>query len=264
MLATTACGRAGGGVGAEAKPEAAIAITSTVASSAQPTAESIAVGQPVIDPGDGGDYRPALDPARIAAVVDNPYLPFRPGSRWVYEGEGDGEVERIEVVVTERRRTIMGIAAVEVRDTVTIGGDVVEDTFDWYAQDLDGNVWYLGEDVKDYDGGKVVSTAGSWQAGVGGALPGVVMPAVATVGTPYRQEYLAGEAEDMMVITAVGGDETVAAGTFGGVVVTHDWTPLDPVVIEEKAYAAGVGKIREQKVGGAPGFAELVEFTPGV
>jgi hypothetical protein len=218
---------------------------------------------PLIDPGDGGDYQPQLDPAEFTATIDNPFLPMPVGASWRYEGRSDGEVETIEVTVTGDSKMVMGISAVVVRDTVTIGGELVEDTYDWYAQDSDGNVWYLGEDVKDYENGTVVSTAGSWEAGVNGALPGIVMPAAPAVGDAYRQEFLAGEAEDMMKIDKVGATLGVAAGSFDDVVITTDWTPLDPTVVEEKAYARGIGKIREDKVAGADGFAELVEFSLG-
>ena len=213
---------------------------------------------PVIDPGDGGNYRPELVPADFVEVIDNPYLPFPDGATWRYEGMSDGEREVIEVAVTGERTQVMGITATVVRDTVTIGGNLVEDTYDWYAQDTDGNVWYLGEDVKDYENGKVVSTAGSWRAGVNGALPGIVMPGERRAGAAYRQEYLAGEAEDMMTILDTGSRLTVGDQTYAEVIRTRDWTPLEPDVVEEKAYAAGVGKISERKTVGGDSFAELV------
>jgi hypothetical protein len=225
--------------------------------SAAPTAEA------VIDPGDGGDYSPELDPAEFVEVVDNPYLPLPVGAHWRYEGESDGEVETVDITVTPERKTILGISAVVVRDTVTIDGELVEDTYDWFAQDVDGNVWYLGEDSKEYEGGSVVSTAGSWEAGVDGALPGIVMPGSPEPGDVYRQEFYPGEAEDMMEIVDVGASLTVPAGTFDDIVTTRDWTPLEPETIEEKAYARGVGKIREAKTAGGEGFAELVEYTLG-
>ena len=217
----------------------------------------------VIDPGDGGDYSPELDPAEFVDVIDNAYLPMPVGAHWRYEGESDGEIETIDITVTSERKTILGISAVVVRDTVTIGGELVEDTYDWFAQDADGNVWYLGEDSKEYTDGSVVSTEGSWQAGVDGALPGIVMPGSPDTGDVYRQEFYLGEAEDMMEILEIGGTLTVGAGTFDDVVTTRDWTPLEPETIEEKAYAAGVGKIREAKTAGGEGFAELVDYTLG-
>lgn len=193
----------------------------------------------VIDPGDGGVYHPELSPTDFVAVVDNPYLPFPDGATWRYEGTSDGADEVIEVTVTGDRKTILGISATVVRDTVTVDGAVVEDTYDWYAQDTDGNVWYLGEDVKDYEDGKLVSTEGSWEAGVDGALPGIVMPGHATAGDPYRQEYLAGEAEDMMQILETGSALTVAGRTYDDVIRTRDWTPVEPDVVEEKRTPEG-------------------------
>ena len=219
---------------------------------------------PVIDPSDGGNYDPDINPADFVDVIDNPYLPLTPGSRWVYEGESDGEVEHIEVVVTDQRRTVMGVEATVVRDTVTDAtGELVEDTLDWFAQDRDGNVWYFGEESKDYEDGKVATTEGSWEAGVDGALPGIVMPAEPTVGFAYRQEYYKGEAEDMGEVIRVGVSKTVAFGDFDGVVVTRDWNPLEPDVVEEKYYATGLGLIFETKTVGGDESVELIEYTGG-
>lgn len=217
----------------------------------------------VIDPGDGGDYRPALDPADVVDGIDNPYLPLTPGSSWVYEATADGETERIEVVVTSDRREVMGISAVVVRDTATVNGELVEDTFDWFAQDREGNVWYLGEDTTEYENGRPANTAGAWEAGVDGALPGIVMPADPTIGQAYRQEYLPGEAEDMGEVIRQGESETVPFGSFDDLLVTRDWTPLEPDTIEEKYYAPGVGLVLEVKTAGGEGRVELVEHTPG-
>lgn len=220
-------------------------------------------GEPVIDPGDGGDYEPKIDPATFLDVVDNPYLPLTVGSRWVYEGTSDGETERIEVVVTDERREVMGVSAVVVRDTVTVDGALAEDTYDWFAQDAEGNVWYFGEESTDYEDGQPVSTEGSWEAGVDGALPGIVMPADPTVGFAYRQEFYEGEAEDMGEILRLGRRTEVAAGSFDDVLVTRDWNPLEPDVVEEKYYAPGVGLVFETKTAGGEESAELVEFMPG-
>jgi hypothetical protein len=214
---------------------------------------------PVIDPGDGSRYQPDLDPANFVTDIVNPYLPLLPGTRWLYEGIADGEVERIEVVVTSERKQILGISAVVVRDTVTVDDEVVEDTYDWFAQDHEGNVWYLGEDSKEYEDGEVVSTAGSWEAGVDGAEAGVVMPADPTVGQAYRQEYYPGEAEDLAEVVRRGVSEEVAAGEFDDVVVIKEWNPLEPDVVEEKYYAPGIGPILAVVVEGGDWREELVE-----
>jgi hypothetical protein len=219
---------------------------------------------PVVDPGDGGDYRPDIDPADFVEAIDHPYLPFTAGSTWVYEGVGDdGETERIEVAVTGESREVMGVSVVVVRDTAYADGELVEDTYDWFAQDRDGNVWYFGEDTEDYEDGQVVSTEGAWEAGVDGALPGIVMPADPTVGDAYRQEFYAGEAEDMGEVLEIGTSRSIGLGDYQDVLVTEDWSPLEPEVVENKYYAPGVGLIVEEKTAGGDGHAELVEYTPG-
>lgn len=228
------------------------------------TTTSTTTVAPVIDPGDGGDYQPQLDPADFVDGIDNPYLPLVPGSRWVYEGDSEGEREDIEVVVTERTREIEGITAVVVRDTVHVGGVLVEDTYDWFAQDRDGNVWYLGEDSSDFDDeGTLVSKEGSWEYGKDGALPGIVMPAHPRPGDAYRQEYRPGVAEDMGEVLRIEPEHTIELGTYEDVVVTEDWSPLEPEVIENKWYAPGIGLIYSEHETGAPETSTLVEFTPG-
>ena len=141
-------------------------------------------GEPVIDPGDGGNYAPTIEAANFVDRIDNPFLSLIPGSRWIYETD-DG-VERIEVVVLEETREILGITATIVRDMVSEDGELIEDAFDWYAQDVDGNVWYLGEDSEEFEDGELVGTAGSWESGVDGAQPGIIMHADPRVGVGYR------------------------------------------------------------------------------
>jgi hypothetical protein len=217
----------------------------------------------VIDPGDGGDYRPDISAEDFVEVIDNPYLPLIPGSRWVYEGEADGVVERTEVEVLTERRQVFGVSAVVVRDRVFVDGELAEDTQDWFAQDRDGNVWYLGEETAEYEHGEVTSTAGSWEAGVDGALPGIVMLADPEPDRAYRQEFYRGEAEDLAQVLRTDGTAEVAAGTYEHVVTIREWNPFEPDVVEEKQYAPGVGFIAEQKVTGDRERAELIEFTPG-
>ncbi|HEX6421513.1 MAG TPA: hypothetical protein VFZ77_23620 [Acidimicrobiales bacterium] len=217
----------------------------------------------VIDPGDGGRYGPDIDPADFGGPIDNPYLPLLPGARWVYEGESDGERERIEVVVTGDRRRVMGIDAVVVRDTVTVDGELAEDTYDWFAQDAAGNVWYLGEESTEYEDGEAVGTEGSWEAGVDGALPGIVMPAAPAVGDAYRQEFYEGEAEDLAEVLALDGRATIRGQARSDLLVTREWNPLEPGTVEEKSYAAGIGLVLEVVTAGGEGRIELVEFTAG-
>ena len=216
-----------------------------------------------IDPGDDGDYSVTIDPADFVPEIDNDRLPFVPGSTWVYESTGREEVERIEVVVTDEQRIVMGVTTTVVRDTVTVDGELVEDTYDWYAQDQEGNVWYFGEETAEYEDGEIVSTAGAWEAGVDGALPGIAMEADPTVGDSYRQEYYPGEAEDLAEVVRSGESQEVVFGAFDDLIVIEEWTPLEPDVVEEKSYASGVGVVLETTVQGGSGRIELFSFTPG-
>jgi hypothetical protein len=198
-----------------------------------------------------------LDPAGFSTAIDNPWWPMRPGSRWVYR-EG---AQRVEVTVLRRTRRIAnGIEARVVHDVVSEGGDVVEDTYDWYAQDGDGNVWYLGEDTTEYEDGRPASTAGSWEAGVDGAQAGIAMPAEPAVGLRYRQEHYAGEAEDRAAVLSLDEQVDVPFGHFDGVLMTKDFTPVEPDVLEHKLYAKGVGPVLTLAISGGRGREELVAY----
>ncbi len=211
--------------------------------------------QPGAGGSDGGgecevdaSYMPGLDPQDFVETVDNPHWPLAVGSKWVFEGGG----EYVEIEVLAETKDVLGIAAVVVRDTVRDGAadaDVVEDTYDWYGQDKDGNVWYLGEDTKEYEGGEVVSTHGSWQAGVNGAQPGIVMHAQQPpAGEPYRQEYLACEAEDYAEVMSESEAVSVPFADYTDCIQTREYTPLEPDVNEYKYYCAGVGLVLEEDV----------------
>jgi hypothetical protein len=130
-----------------------------------------------------------------------------------------------------------------VRDTVTLDGEIIEDTFDWYAQDKNGTVWYLGEDTAEFEDGKITTREGSFEAGADGAKAGVIMPASPKVGMAYRQEYYEGEAEDNGEVLALGQHATVPAGEYDDLVKTADTTPLEPDALEHKYYASGVGLV---------------------
>lgn len=215
---------------------------------------------PVIDPGDGGAYTATLDAADFVDSIDNPFFPLLPGTRWIYES-ADGS-ERIEVMVLEETRSILGITATVVHDVVSEDGEVIEDTFDWYAQDRSGNVWYLGEDSKELEDGRVVSTEGSWEAGVDGAQPGIVMHAEPRVGVGYRQEFYEGEAEDLAEVLRLDGTADTPYGDFDGLLVIEEWNPLEPDVVEHKYYASGVGVVLEVMTRGGDERVELVSFEP--
>jgi hypothetical protein len=218
----------------------------------------------------GGDALPQgsepveLDPADFVAEIDNPYWPMRPGTAWAYrETDAEGTVQRVDVTVTDRTKTILGIEAVVVHDVVTQDGELIEDTYDWYAQDTSGNVWYLGEATKEFENGEVTTTAGSWEAGVDGAQPGIIVPADPEVGMRYRQEYYAGEAEDEGEILSLDERAEVRFGPFDNLLMTKDTTPLDPDVLEHKFYAEGVGPVLVLGLSGGGGREELVSYEGG-
>ena len=214
-----------------------------------------------------GAERIAIDPADFTTRIDNPWWPMRPGSRWVYrETTPDGTAQRVVVTVTTKTRRIAnGVRARVVHDAVTEGGKPVEITDDWYAQDRCGNVWYLGEDTKEYENGKVVSTEGSFEAGVGGAQPGVIVPAKPTPGMRYRQEYWAGHAEDRGEVFSLSERAEVPFGYFrkGRILMTRDLNPLEPKVLEYKFYARGIGPVLAIGVSGGSDREELVRYERG-
>ncbi|MDX1547278.1 MAG: hypothetical protein R3247_09840, partial [Rhodothermales bacterium] len=153
--------------------------------------------------------------------------------------------ERIVVEVLEETREVAGVTVTVVRDQVFLDGDLIEDTDDWYAQDADGNVWYMGEDSKEVEDGQVVGTAGSWEAGVDGARAGILMPADPAPGQAYQQEFYAGEAEDRGRVLSVGESVSVPAGDFDGCIRIEDTTPLEPDVEEHKFFCPGIGTVLE-------------------
>src|SRR3989344_8658172 len=193
----------------------------------------------VIPKADSLNYDPVINPSDFVSKVDNKYFSLEPGKTLVYEGVEDGEPVRQEVTVTNEAKEILGVKVVVVRDKVFIDSELAEDTKDWYAQDKDGNVWYFGEDTAEYDEGKVVSRAGSWEAGVKGAKPGVIMTVDPKVGDSWRQEYFKGEAEDAAEVLSVNETVKVKAGTFKNCVKTKDWNALEPNISENKYYCAG-------------------------
>ena len=214
-----------------------------------------------------GSERVTLDPADFTTKIDNPYLPMPVGTRWEYRetDTGGGRAKVVVRVTDETKRIANGITARVVRDTVTEKGVPVEVTDDWFAQDDEGNVWYLGEYVTNYEDGKVVDHAGSFEAGVDGAQPGIAMPADPKPGMSYRQEYLAGEAEDEGAVVTVGEEQVeVPFGYFkDDVLMTRDRVPTEPRVQELKFYVRGIGPVLSIHTDGDGGRAELVAFRRG-
>jgi hypothetical protein len=202
-----------------------------------------------------------LDPAGFVGRVDNPYWPMAPGTRWIYlETDAQGGRQRVVVEVLWHTKQIEGIAATVVHDRVLEHGELVENTVDWYAQDVCGNVWYLGENTKEYEDGKVVTTAGSWRHRRDGAQAGVIMPANPQVGMRYRQEYYAGQAEDAAKILSRNEQAQVPFGHVWHALLTRDFTPLSPRVLEYKLYGPGIGPVLVLGVSGGRDQEELISL----
>jgi hypothetical protein len=201
----------------------------------------------------------------VTPRVDNAWLPFLPGSVWKYTGVKDGEASRDVVTVPKATKLVAGVNAVVVQDNLYIAGVIEERTSDWYAQDNDGNVWYLGEDTAELDEhGKVTSTEGSWEAGKQGAQPGIFMPADRVVGQSGRQEFLHGQAEDHYRVLNLAAPVAGVPGTNATTgLLTEEWTPLEPGVLDHKLYVRGVGTVKEQSVRGPKETNTLVSFTAG-
>jgi hypothetical protein len=253
-----------------ASPSPSRAPASGPSVSPSPSAAATAVATPAAPPTAVPDRNPAafveevpytvtIDPADFSTTVTNPYFPLVPGTTWTFDGGG----ELVVVAVTDRTREIAGVTTIVVHDQALEDGQVIEDTEDYYAHDAAGNVWYFGEVTGECDGTRITSRAGSWEAGVDGALPGVVMLGDPRVGDVYRQEYLAGEAEDRATILELDATQSGPTGTYSGVVVTKDVTPLEPALLEHKSYASGVGVVREETFSGERGVVELTAVTTG-
>lgn len=206
----------------------------------------------------GGYYAPEIEPDNFTSVIDNPYRPVTIGLKLVYEGETEDGLERIEVYSTGETRMVMGVECLVVRDVVTIDGELIEDTDDWFAQDLDGNVWYFGEIARNYEDGYLTDLEGSWEAGKDGALPGILMPAAPPEeGVLFRQEFLLGDAEDMAEVISLDNSVDVPYGSFDDCLKSLEFTPLEPDAFEFKYYAPGIGLVLEEK----PEDEEMVELV---
>jgi hypothetical protein len=198
-----------------------------------------------------GPYDPVIDPLRFTSVVTNPFFPLVPGTTLVYEGVTSEGLERVEGTTLAETREIQGVDCAVVHCVAYLEGEVVEDTFDYYAQDNEGNVWYFGELSFELEDGYIVNMSGSFIGGVDGAKPGIIMLAAPSPGKVYRQEWALNEAEDIGTFLATGA--TVHVPYNGGTTFLDCWqiqdtSPLEPDALEHKFYAKGVGLVQEVDV----------------
>jgi hypothetical protein len=201
--------------------------------------------------------------------VTNPWFPLARGSVYVYEGQKDGKAARDVMTVTRKTKMIAGIRALPVADRLFLNGVLAERTTDWYAQDMKGTVWYLGEKTAELNAqGKVTSTEGSFLNGRAGAKGGIFMPAHPAVGQSFQQESFKGQAEDRFRILSMATSITTPVVSSQNAMLTQEKTPLEPGTVDHKYYVQGIGTVKEQQVAGfsTPSQAEvdqLVSFTPG-
>jgi hypothetical protein len=196
--------------------------------------------------------------------VDNPWFPLEPGTTLLYRGVKEGKPSRDVFTVERGTKTIDGVPCTVVSDVLYLSGKPHERTTDWYAQDAAGNVWYFGEETAELDvRGRVKSTAGTWQAGVDGAQAGIYLPANPRVGEAGRQEYYKGQAEDHFRVKKLSTRVTTPGASSANAVLTEEWTPLEPGVIDHKYYVRGIGTVLEQAVKGGTERNTLVSVRHG-
>lgn len=195
------------------------------------------------------DWNPTIIPSEFSTTIDNPYFPLPEGRKLLYRGETKDGTETLEVEVTGRTKNVMGVRTVVMIERHRLDGEIVEISENWFAQHRDGTVWYFGEFSQSFENGQPSGTGGSWEAGKDGALPGIIMLAHPQTGDAYFQEFAPGVAQDQAQVKSTNESTTVLQGSFGGVVVTREWTSLEPNSVEKKYYAPGIGLIMEEESG---------------
>lgn len=208
-----------------------------------------------------GKYSPSIKPSDFVTTIDNRYWPLKPGTTFHYVGVRGNTPQRDDEVVTNQSKNILGVKCAVVRDTVSDHGILVERTFDWYAQDKQGNVWYMGEDSLEKKHGHFVKASDSWESGIKGAQPGIIMPGHPQPGDAYRQEfYPPGQALDQAKVLSLNGKTKVPFGSFDHLLVTSERSPLEPQT-EQKYYAPGLGEVEERVVRGHHEVFRLTSVT---
>jgi hypothetical protein len=260
LLGLAGCGSTTGTVAPAGTAQAAVSPAPTASPSPIPTAPPSPTPSVAPTPRPTPDLSGRIDPAKFTATIDNPWLPFVPGTVFTYTGTKDGEAAVDVVTVSAKTAVIDGVTCVLIEDRLKLGGVLEEETTDYYTQDVFGNVWYFGEDTKELDAkGRVTSREGTWHAGVDGAVPGVFMEADPTIGNEYLQEFYKGHAEDHYRVKSLTASVTVPAGAYTGVLLTEEWTPLEPDVLDNKYYVKGIGEVREVAVKGPREELKLVK-----
>jgi hypothetical protein len=204
-----------------------------------------------------------IHPANFVSQVDNPYFPLVPGTTLRYRGvDKDGTTPQFDTfAVTHQRKLIMGVSCTVVRDTVTSRGRPVQRTYDWFAQDRQGNVWYMGEETQELKYGRFGKMIDSGPAGMNGAQPGLMMEAHPATGDSYWQFHWPGHAMDTTIVLGSGGQLKLPIRSFNGSLLTQEQSPLEPGVKDQKWSVAGIGYVRERAASGSHEQIKLVSIT---
>ncbi len=212
-----------------------------------------------------GAYNPVINPSDFSDVITNSNFALSVGKKFVVEAATKEGLERIEIFIPGWTKEVLGVQTLVYWDRVYVDGELVEDTRDYLAQHKNGDVWYFGENVDNYEEGKLVDHDGSWVAGVDGAKPGIWIKGTHTAGDSYRQELYPGKAEDMRDVVAVGQTVKTKKKTYTNCVQMYDWTPLDAESKEHKYYCPEAGALVLEKHLVKGETAELValETVPG-
>lgn len=233
-------------------------LTAAATPSHQPRHGDRDEGLPVFGP--GATYHPEIDREDFGPKVDNPWFPLKPHTTFTYVGTKDGKQARDVYTITSHTKVIDGVRCRVVFDRLFLNGQLAERTYDYYAQDEEGNVWYFGEDTVSLDDqGHLTDTSGSFRAGRNGAQPGVFMQAHPQIGRRFRQEWYKGQAEDVFRAVSRNARVTVPFGSFRHALRTEEFTALEPGVLDNKYYVRGIGQVVETSVKGPVETLKLVD-----
>ena len=203
-------------------------------------------------------------PSEFTTRIDNAWFPLIAGTSYVYRGVKDGHPSRDVFAVTHHVRTVDGVRCVVIQDRLYLSGSLRERTTEWFSRDKQGNVWYFGENTAELaTNGHITSRSGSWQAGVDGAKPGIYMFAHPKVGEAGQQEFYKGQAQDRFKVLSLQARVKVPYTSSNEALLTNEWTPLEPGILDHKLYVRGIGNVLEQTVKGATERNALVAVKKG-
>ena len=196
-------------------------------------------------------------PDGYVSVIDNPYVPMKPGTTLFYKGTKDERRADREFEVLAKTKVVNGVTCVIAEDRVSLGGKPAEKTIGYYAQDKDGNVWYFGEESQELDKKGHVLKSEGWLAGTDGATPNLLMSAHPEVGDRFKHAFTGGITEVLKLAASVD----VPYGAFKDALLIKDWNPAEPDTVSQKFYLSGIGEARDVDVKGQSEDIKLVKIN---